>query len=165
MDDALGFEEMLRIYDRELKRKNSLESKASYILGIISMQTTIILSIFPNLIIKSQSLNKNQLVYQLSILFLIIFLIVISIIFIYCLKVLKITNTAYPTGVPENINDLKSYLKKENLIKDLYTNYFGAISFNHQNIEKNVTRMNIIFKLISFSMVIILILAILVVLL
>lgn len=134
----LSLEESIRNYDREVSRKESLESKASYFLGIIS----IFAGIWGNLIIFI--LDK----YPISI-FMVVFsvLSILTVIFIlkggfYALQVLKIRDYQYPFDT-NNPNILKKQLSKSenSVIKELFDSYL--VCFSDNNIKNNKKAKNL----------------------
>lgn len=166
MNNKEGFKELIRTYDRELDRKESLESKASYILGIISMLTAIVFAFIPSYL-KPENLIINPIVYLLSIILLIIFFLTILNTLQLCLKVINVTQTAYPTFVPENINELRKYLNKDDITleNELYYSYLASVKINNLSNEEKVNNMNKIFKSIPHTIIILVLIIITVVLL
>jgi hypothetical protein len=128
---SLGLEECVRNYDRENTRKDSLESKASYILVAISIFTGIWGTLI-TYITKDSNISTN---------FFIIICTVLTIIFIavcglYAIRVLRIQDYKYPIE-DSNPNNLKQYLSKpeNDLRKELFSSYL--VCFSENNIKNN----------------------------
>ena len=101
----LGIEELKRIYDFELSRNNSLESKASSILGFVTLVVTIlifVLNFFLNSTDKIPGFIFFAIVNTLGI------IIIISSLY-YIINTLRIR--VYITPFDSNPNELKNYLK------------------------------------------------------
>lgn len=134
IQNDFSLEESIRNYERENNRKQSLESKASYLLGIISIFTGIWGIFVKDIINISITTFPSNIIIYLSL------LTIILIVFcaVYCLNVLKIRKHAFPIeGNDPNI--LRSQLSKpENeLKKELFDSYIASFSVNNlKNNEK-----------------------------
>lgn len=155
----LGLEEIIRNYEREDKRKTSLESKASYFLVIISL----IAGLWGNTIVY-MILN-----YDFSSLIAIFFITsILSIIFLFIsayfsIDVISIRNYGYPI-LSSNPDDLRVKLSEplKILTEELFNSYL--VSFTENKIRnnkkaKNLRKsyefliINIIFILVSFPVI------------
>ena len=129
---SLGLEECIRNYDRENSRKNSLESKASYILVAISIFTGIWGSLI-TYISSNPNISTNITIFSI---FAILTMIFIGLSGFYAIRVLRVRDYKYPIE-DSNPNVLKPYLStpEENLRKDLFSSYLACFSEN--NIKNN----------------------------
>ncbi len=146
-----SFEEVSKIYERELSRKNSLESKASYIFGVISL----IITLFVELLFNRHDLFKNNLIIVLITLF---FIISISSLFL-CLLIMKVKYIPYPIKITDNINDMRRNLidiNKEEIKSNIYYNYLGSISILNIYNNKDSEKLDIIYYLVIGMILIIL---------
>lgn len=130
----LGLNEIRLQFDRENSRKQNLESKASYILGIISLMTTILITITMKMVF-----NSNFIFRKFIIIFTIITLIISS---YFCIKVLKNHEIFYPYRSLKP-NEFKDYFdkNKNDLKENLYDSYLSATYVN--NIKNNEKADNI----------------------
>lgn len=127
---SLSLEECVRNYDRENSRKDSLESKASYILAAISIFT----GIWGTLITYIASKPKiNITIFSIFAALTVIF---IGVCGFYAIRVLKIRDYKYPIE-DSNPKILKPYLSKpeDNLRKKLFSSYL--VCFSENNIKNN----------------------------
>lgn len=123
----LSLEECIRNYDRENSRKESLESKASYFLVIVSILTAIWLGVISYVITK-------EILSSLSMLFL--FFSLITLIFIglscfFAFEVLKVRKYNYPLDSSNPnvfISDLS--VPENELLEDLFERYSVCFSIN-----------------------------------
>lgn len=146
-----SFEEVTKIYERELSRKNSLESKASYIFGVISL----IITLFVELLFNKPYLFNNILIIVLIVLF---FIISISSLFL-CLLIMKVKYIPYPIKITDNINDMRRDLidiNKEEIKSNIYYNYLGSISILNIYNNKDSEKLDIIYYLVIGMILIIL---------
>jgi len=129
MSNDLGLDECIRIYERENIRKQSLESKASYLLGIVAIFT----GIWGNIIKDIINISSTNFISLIIICLNVLTIILIGSCAIYCLKVLKIRKYAFPIKNSDP-NKLGSYLSKsENELKtDLFDSYIASFSTNNQ---------------------------------
>ncbi|WP_296869359.1 hypothetical protein [uncultured Methanobrevibacter sp.] len=149
----LGLEELRNQFDMELSRKDSLESKASYIVGFTSIILPLLLTILLELL-KEESLFSVQIKYCVLAI-LIIDMILIFITLFKTIKILDITFVKYPrnSSDPNKLNDFLFH--NENLESELKDYYLGAIStLNMKNNEK-ANSLSICFKLIITSSILI----------
>ena len=102
----LGFEELKNQFDRELVRKDSLESKASYIVGFTSIILPLLFSILLELLNDKSLIFVEVKSYILGILITNITLIFITL--IITIYILDITNVNYPLP-SSNPNELNNF--------------------------------------------------------
>ncbi len=102
----LGIDELKRIFDFEINRSNTLESKASAALGFVTITITILIFLL-NFIISNLTKTPKLIIFAylstLSIIF-------ISSSLIYLISVLKIKN--YPLPFEYNPNNLRSLFNR-----------------------------------------------------
>lgn len=149
----LGFEELKNQFDRELARKDSLESKASYIVGFTSIILPLLFSILLELLNDKSLIFVEVKSYILGILITNITLIFITL--IITIYILDITNVNYPlpSSNPNELNNF--YFNNADLGSDLKDYYFGCISnLNIQN-NKKANFLSLCFKLILVSSILI----------
>lgn len=134
-NEKLGLTEIRLQFDREENRKQALESKASYILGFISLMITVILTIIVDIVLKSYSLINAPFNYIIIILTL-LFLIFLGISAGFCINILTIKKIYYPYDSlkPNKFKDRFSK-DEENLDINLYDSYLTATYSN--NIRNN----------------------------
>ena len=113
----LALEECIRTYEREISRKNTLESKASTILSTNAIVISILIGLMT--LIFSDIVNFK---YTIVILLDIFSSILVFISIIYSLKVLKIKKRCIPFKI-KNPNSLKKCLACDNLQEELYKRY------------------------------------------
>ena len=146
-----SFEEVTKIYERELSRKNSLETKASYIFGVISL----IITLFVELLFNKPDLFNNTMIIVLIILFFSISIISL----ILCLLIMKVKYIPYPIKITDNINDMRRNLidiNKEEIKTNIYYNYLGSISILNIYNNKDSEKLDIIYYLVIGMILIIL---------
>ena len=149
----LGLEELKNQFDRELMRKDSLESKASYIVGFTSIILPLLFSILLELLNEKSIISVELKSYMLGIL--IIDMVLIFITLIITIYILDVTHVNYPlpSSNPNELN--KFYFKNVDLESDLKDYYFGCISnLNIQN-NKKANLLSLCFKLILVSSILI----------
>lgn len=130
--NKIALEELRNQFERELKRKDSLESKASYIVGVIAIFLPLLFN-FSLEIIKRENFSLKII----FIIFLILNLILIARILYLSIKTLNITKVKYPipSSNPNELNEF--YFKNEDLFDDLKDNYLFCIEdINSKNNEK-----------------------------
>ena len=149
----LGLEELRNQFDMELSRKDSLESKASYIVGFTSIILPLLLTILLELL-KGESFLAVEIKYLLLGI-LLIDIILIFITLFKTIKILEITRVSYPrnSSDPNKLNDF--LFDNENLESDLKDSYLGAISSLNINNNKKSQSLSICFKLIFVSAILI----------
>ena len=137
----------------ELSRKDSLESKASYIVGFTSIILPLLLTILLELL-KEESLFSVQIKYCVLAI-LIIDMILIFITLFKTIKILDITFVKYPrnSSDPNKLNDFLFH--NENLESELKDYYLGAISSLNINNNKKSQSLSVCFKLIFVSAILI----------
>lgn len=144
----IALEELRCQFERELLRKDSLESKASYIVGITAIILPLLLNFSLEIIKRDASSMKTILI-----LILIINLILIAFILYNSIKILNITKVKYPipSSDPNKLNEF--YFKNNDLEKDLRDFYFNSIS--SINLDNNIKgrKLSLCFKLIVISTV------------
>ena len=142
----LALEELRNQFERELMRKDSLESKASYIVGVIAIILPLLFN-FSLEIIKRDDFSL-KIIFGL---YLILNLIVIARILYLSIKTLYITKVKYPipSSNPNELNQF--YFKNEDLMDDLKDNYLHCIE--DINSKNNIKGANLseCFILIGFS--------------
>jgi len=146
-----GLDECIRNYDRENDRKKSLESKASYFLGIISILIALWANLF-NYTIINHSISI-LLIILVSLIVLISFLIVSC--GIYCIKIIRIQNYHFPIS-GNDPNQIKSLLTKPTtkLRGQLFESYVMAFSINNLVNNKKANFLNEASKLLFYSIII-----------
>ena len=128
----LALEELRNQFERELMRKDSLESKASYIVGVIAVFLPLLFN-FSLEILKRDDFSL-KIIFCL---YLILNLIVIARILYLSIMTLYITKVKYPipSSNPNELNQF--YFKNEDLMDDLKDNYLFCIEdINSKNNEK-----------------------------
>ncbi len=131
-------EELKNIFNQEYQRKESLETKSSYMLAISS----ILLTIFVDIIITIVS-SDNIVFSNLLILFSTIF-VVFSVISILCCMInvsVLILKFPWDTCSIKNINQLD----ESELYDELYENYMVCINENLKKIDKKIYLLNIVY--------------------
>lgn len=149
----LGLEELRNQFNMELSRKDSLESKASYIVGFTSIILPLLLTILLELL-KGESFLAVEIKYLLLGI-LLIDIILIFITLFKTIKILEITRVSYPrnSSDPNKLNDF--LFDNENLESDLKDSYLGAISSLNINNNKKSQSLSVCFKLIFVSAILI----------
>ena len=149
----LGLEELRNQFNIELSRKDSLESKASYIVGFTSIILPLLLTILLELL-KGESFLAVEIKYLLLGI-LLIDIILIFITLFKTIKILEITRVSYPrnSSDPNKLNDF--LFDNENLESDLKDSYLVAISSLNINNNKKSQSLSICFKLIFVSAILI----------
>lgn len=132
MTNEIGFEEAIRHYDRENDRKQALESKASYILGIVSLIMTILFTLLIDIILTKNISYNLQCFNLIVILIIILLILILGLVNFLCIRVLKIKDIFYPINTTEP-NELRTFLAAEdNILKEeLFTNYLSNIFINN----------------------------------
>ncbi|WP_409199319.1 hypothetical protein [Methanobrevibacter sp. DSM 116169] len=151
MDENDIYNEVVSHFTREENRKQSLESKASYLLGIIILIFTIFFEILINIL-----LNKAMFTtYILLIAFLMIILIIkLSIVSYLSISILKVSNFCYPIGsVDSNILE-KELCECEK--EDIIDKYITCININNKINNKNAIKLKKSMTLIVICIVILL---------
>ena len=149
----LGLEELRNQFNMELSRKDSLESKASYIVGFTSIILPLLLTILLELL-KGESFLAVEIKYLLLGI-LLIDIILIFITLFKTIKILEITYVSYPRNSSDP-NKLNNFLfDNENLESDLKDSYLGAISSLNINNNKKSQSLSVCFKLIFVSAILI----------
>lgn len=123
---SIALEECIRSYEREIARKNSLESKASTLLNTSAIVVTILNSFIAIIISKIIILDNVVILIALNILALIFILFSIFMSF----DVLKIQNyfTPFKLDDPNRMNEI---LEDETLNNDLLDRYLSIIPQIH----------------------------------
>ena len=154
-DETIKIDELRACFDRESNRKDSLQNKASYFLGIISVITTIICTFFS--IFKPHIVLNSYLNIILIVLLCLSFLISI----IFCLKIFIPRKYAHPFEF-ENYNCFKNSFKNDDssFKKELFHQYLISTYTNHNLNDELVSKINI--AIISFICFIILFLMVVV---
>lgn len=154
----LGLNEIKLQFEREDGRKQSLESKASYILGIISLMATIILTIVVDVVFKSHFLfNFIYHIIIIALICLILFFIFFSAFF--CIKILRIQNIYYPYNSLKP-NEFKCYFSKNDidLKEHLFDSYLSSTFLNNLRNNKKAEYINKSFCFLIFGIVFLIVL-------
>lgn len=150
----LKIEELRLLFERENTRKQSLENKASYFLGIVSIIVTI----------SSTYLNSNiDFNSNLGIILLIILALSFIICIGQCISIFKPTNYHHPIEL-KDFNKFENYFKidDETFEKELVDQYLPSIFTNHAINDKIVLKLRIsIYSFICFIITLIISVAIL----
>ena len=152
----LAFEELRSQFERELLRKDSLESKASYIVGIIAIFLPLLLNFSLEILRQGTSPVKFWIIFIL-----IINLILIAVILYFSIKILYVTKVRYPipSSDPNKLNEF--YFKNEDLEDDVKDRYFDCISSINLDNNEKASKLSKCFILIVISTVLSMILFIL----
>lgn len=144
----LGLEECIRNYERENKRKESIESKASYILGITSIFISI-WGIFIKYILESEIEVKPFLIALTG---LTVYLIAFC--GIYSFLVLRIRKYDFPFA-NFNPNELNIQLSaaEEKLKEELFDSYISSFSTNHLKNDEKEKYLKETSKLLIYSII------------
>lgn len=142
----IALEELKNQFDRELMRKDSVESKASYIVGVIAIFLPLLFNFSLELIKR-----ENFSLKIIFLLYLILDLIVIARILYLSIKTLNITKVKYP--IPSsNLNELNQfYFKNDDLMDDLKDYYLHCIEDINSKNNKKGTNLSECFILIGVS--------------
>ncbi len=148
--DKLCLEELRAHFDREITRKDSIESKASYILGI----TVVILPLLFSILLEMDSITHNK---EIIMCILVITFIVVFIILILSLKILDLTNVSYP--LPSlNPNELNNFFEKENMEEELKDKYLMALPIINKENDSKAKKLVMCFKSIMVLSILIIVL-------
>lgn len=148
-NENLKIEELRACFDRETSRKESLQNKASYFLGIISIIVTIISTYFS---IFKPTFDLNSYL-TLGIILSLIITFIISI--LSCLQIIIPKNYAHPFEF-KSYNNFKNSFKIENIEFEnrLYEQYLTSTYTNHKLNDELISKL--IIARISFVCFIIL---------
>lgn len=154
MDD-LVMDELKEIYNRENIRKQSIENKTSYLVGVISIVMTILISKFDYFIcFNPHKLTINLILYICS-------LVCLGVSMGLCLIIFYPKNFQHPFNMNNfedfNKNFNKNDIKFRNNLKDLYV----LSKFNNHHINNNLfKKLNYAFILFSKFIILFIILSI-----
>lgn len=149
----LTLNELRSHFDRELMRKDSLESKASYILGIVAVILTLLFSILLEVLRKDSIINNKSIILFV----LIITFIVVFVILILSLRILDVTTVNYP--LPSlNPNELSKFFEKENLEDELKDKYLMVIPTINKENNNKAKKLSVCFYLIFSSSILVIML-------
>lgn len=141
----LKIEELRLLFERENTRKQNLENKASYFLGIVS----IIVTVSCTYLNSNNNVNFNSNLGVILLFFLILsFLVCIG----PCISIFSPTKYHHPINL-EDFNKFENYFKKDdkNFKEELIEQYLPSIYTNHATNDKIVLRLKIsIYSFICF---------------
>lgn len=148
-DKNLKIDELRACFDRENARKESLQNKASYFLGVISIIVTIICTFIS---ISRININFNSC-FSISLVILVFISFLFSI--VPCLLVIFPKSYTHPFSF-KNYKSFENSFKQDNEIfeRGLYNQYLISIYTNHKQNDKLIT--NIYISIVSFVCFIIL---------
>jgi hypothetical protein len=150
MTNDLGLDECIRIYERENIRKQSLESKASYSLGVVA----IFVGIWGNIIKDIINIHSISFLSLIIICLNILIVILIGSCAFYCLNVLKIRKYAFPIEDNKPNNLMKQLSKSENELKnELFDSYISSYFINNLKNNKKAQYLYESSKLLLYSII------------